>query len=130
MPCGLETFLEELAMLGHPTGDPFAPESKAGRFQLAPHHIDHLFLGESCACLDLLKGRPVFPRKPDHEGNLISVDVSHIEQCTFRSDDFSMTDSVRGLVVYRYLSRKSRAALNPESHAPSTRPLWSPSPIR
>jgi hypothetical protein len=25
------------------------------------------------------------------------VDVSHIEQCTFRTDDFSMTDSVHGL---------------------------------
>ena len=68
---GFETSFEKAAVFGDATADPFAPEAKAGGFQLAAHHGDDLTFHQPRALFDLLEAGAILPGEPDEMGNLI-----------------------------------------------------------
>lgn len=53
-------------MFRDPTTDPLPPHPKTPRFQIRPHHLDHLRLGQAGLLLNLVKGRAILPRHSDH----------------------------------------------------------------
>lgn len=73
-------------MFGDPTRNSLASHGKTGRLEFAAHDVDHLMLCKTGACFYFLKRGPILPGKPDHQRDLIGMDmnlhgISSAEKC-------------------------------------------------